>query len=114
MLRTLFIAAGASFCLLVVCIALLLGGCGKKRKAPTPSANPPVACAVPTFPDAWKGGMILGDDPSLLGRVEKTVTVEATVYHAERGASAPGPVTLSPGTWLLPASAMTPPDEAEL
>ncbi|MCC8109221.1 MAG: hypothetical protein LIQ30_09305 [Planctomycetes bacterium] len=125
MLRTLFLAAAGAFCGMVILTAALLGGCGGKagsRAAPAPdsavdpaatvkSESPPSPLAQPA-PDRDSSALPeIGRDPSQLGRLETEAVVDASVFHAEHGASRPGAVRLAPGTWLLPAAAMPPPDD---
>lgn len=101
-MRNTILATATAIVAAAACLCLTFGGC---RNRPVSESASAVAGG------ATKAGCVeIGRDPARLARLEETVRVNATVYHAETGNFESAEAEILPGTWLLPASAFEAPE----
>ena len=100
MIKKLLLGAMFVFMAAVVVLVLILGGCGRNRD------RDKAADAESSGRGRGKPPVAIGEDSSVIARLDRPARVTATVFRPEREDGESGvEVDLLPGAWLLPARA---------
>lgn len=90
---------------LFLCVCLAIGGCAEKRAGALGAVDGGDGGAARSGASRIR----IGEDCGTIGTLEAVANVKATVYGADGTVAENADVELSPGTWLVPASAIARP-----